>query len=903
METLVIGAKKIAEWNRPLNVKTRDIFEGLKGVMEGILNLEVGTAAKAGMDMLLGIVNEKNDELPHRAYVLIYSAMRQAIVQLVLDSADIFRRYSGHGTNPLAFDEFVKKLDAEFEDKVLEIDIRFFSNPDQFPIVGMVQSAFIQWMETQGIPPTDASHLAARFKFEFINKLNTLWRSKEDYFKSLESHLTEKFNSQAVRGRYYYNQNLIARWSERMFDETFGLDAIYEPLNACYPLPGNASDPKQPHMVVDAESQIWTWLQDSQAAFKTLILRGGPGSGKSSLMKRLAMRLATENTRPVYFIQLQWFEFEVGLEEALHNTLERDPYLPSGLNPFDKNAQGEERRPVFIFDGLDELSRAGEGGERSASDFISKLRSTFGEYNRRSGWDIRVIVTGRDFVVQKAAEPTHSHRGQVLILLPYQIVDHDWNSYVFQDPKKLLEQDKRNHWWQKYQHAKGLPLKGIPDDVDRSEYASLSCQPLLSYLLARAHMVGILSSASATNINVVYEGLISSLQDRPWAPTDGHKHIGAKEKETFFQLLEELAVTAWHNGDVRTTNLQAFEDHCRKQKIDHLLKAFDGNRQGDASKLVIAFFARGKGTDRHGRDLIEFTHKSFAEYLVARKVVRHAVGIVATYQEDRIRSKENAIQDWLDLCSRQEITPQIWEFLQQEVLLQWKNKRNEAPQMHLILTKIYSLLINDGFEVRLLEVNNTLDILRATRIAEFGLLLVISAFARATKQRTQIHWNNQFQAIQLFTNYYWDIGPLVFQTFSYMSFPNDMSFEFIHPRKPRRFILLTSIDFTGASLRRAFINISLHRVNFCNADLSFADLSEFAASFTDFSRANLEDANLEGFFFNSQIHVKNANMKNVKLKDARFETMDEEEQSISLTGDSLLKTLKMRGALNLPEKI
>jgi hypothetical protein len=750
---ITLKPKKVSEWNRLLNVKTKDIFDGLFATVKSILNLEFGDAAKSGIELITGIGDEKNDGLDRRAYVLIYGAMRQALNFLVTDAQDVFKQYSGHLNDPKAFDAFAKKLNAEFEEKDLEINFRFFTHPDQLPMVSLMRPAFEEWMQSQNIPKVDAQHIAARLRYEFVMKLNEIWRSKEEYFKPLQKEVQEHFRLPRLRGRFLYNQSLIARWSERMFDETFGLDAVYIPLNGCYPLPESDSSKSSKHLVVDAETHIWKWLFDQQvpkADFKTLVLRGGPGSGKSSLMKKVAKRLAEECDRPVYFVQLQWFRFEGGFEAGIKTVIQKVLYLSDEEDPFDKQAVGEACKPIFIFDGLDELSRSGPMGEATASDFIIKLKSTFGEYNQRAGWDVRAIVTGRDFVIQKAAEPTHAAQGQVLELLPYFIakresrqlqVDEDWSRYAWHDPAQLLAADRRGEWWKRYQVAKGQSVVGIPDTIKKEEYQSLSTQPLLSYLLARAHTGKLLSDKTAANINFVYEGLVDSLRTREWGGKDGHKHT-MLSKEKFFEILEEMAVTAWHHGDVRTTNLRRFEERCHHLKKTYLITGFDDANQGSSTKLVIAMFAKGKDKDRDGNDLVEFTHKSFGEYLVARRIMRLAVEVVETYAGTNRKAHELAMEEWLETCSQQEFTEYIWLFLEREVALEYKDKPQEAKNIQKILASLFSSMINDGFELRLLDEKTNLDIIRASRNAESSLLLTISAYARVSGAKTEIKWRD-----------------------------------------------------------------------------------------------------------------------------------------------------------------
>lgn len=895
-----IEVRKISEWNRLLNVKTKDIFKRLLGIVEGILNLEAGTAIRSGVEMLEGIVSEKNDDLPRRAYVLVYAAIRQSLLQLVWDNSDLFQRYCGKPYEAVAFDAFVKKLEKSVDEEELKIDYRFFSHPDQFPLAELIRPILQEWMTGQGIPKEVANPVGARIKFYFVRKLNEIWKSKEDYFKPLEENLEDRFQLDRVRGRYNYNQSLIEKWSERMFDEAFGLDAIYVPLNGCYLLPfKDDAKEKQKHLVVDAEQHIWEWLHDPNSEFKTLVLRGGPGSGKSSLMKKLAMRLAEESERPVYFVHLQWFNFKAGFDAGIRSFIEKSPMLSLDENPFDKNAIGDARKPIFIFDGLDELSRAGGLGKAIASEFITQLKSSFADYNRWESWDLRAIVTGRDFVVQQAAEHTHKSTGQVVELVPYFFPKHryiidskdeDWSNYSFHDPKGLTRKDLRRQWWASYWKAKGEKKKFIPKELDKPAYLNLSCQPLLSYLLARAYSDGLIDENTEANVNYVYERLIDSLRERKWGGKDGWQPT-VLTKAPFFQLLGELAITAWHTGDVRVTNLKAFEDRCQRLKLDHLIKGFDESNDANATNLVISIFAKGKGKNEDGVDIIEFTHKSFGEYLVARKLVVLAQEVAEEYTGGKARSQGNAMQDWLDVCSQEEITEYIWPFLERQVTIDYKEKVEEAGKIQKALSDLFSDLINTGF-VPNKDLKSNLEIISASRNAESSLLLTISAFARVSMNKTFLKWRDAGHPKRVLSRIMlWSRGLFSKGLFG-VQFPLAVDLIGIDlALGDLRHADLRGARLYGSDLQHAELGkASLIAARLQRADLFGADLAD-----ADLFRANLEEARL--IFAN----IESANLQSANLEASTIYPFRLESTGMEMNGKEAYDYLISQGALNVPK--
>jgi hypothetical protein len=305
-----IVVKKISEWNRINNVKTKDIFGDLYTTVKAIANLEFGDALESGVKTLWGIGNKENDSNERRAYVLVYGGMRRAMNKLVMENEGLFKRHTGHLNDAKAFEEgWEEGFEKALAEKELAIDFRFFGYAHESVFIELMKPHFEQWMVKHNIPKADAQHITARLRVEFVNKLEEVWREDENYFKPLLSALEVRFQSSRSKGRYMYNQSLIAQWSAPIFDETFGLDALYVSLNACYPLPKEEGSKNQRHRVLEAESHIWNWLENTDPKFRTLVIRGGPGSGKSSLMKRIAMRLSTADKRPVYCIHLHRFAY------------------------------------------------------------------------------------------------------------------------------------------------------------------------------------------------------------------------------------------------------------------------------------------------------------------------------------------------------------------------------------------------------------------------------------------------------------------------------------------------------------------------------------------------------------------------------------------------------------------
>ena len=582
-----------------------------------------------------------------------------------------------------------------------------------------------------------------------MRQIDTLLAAQPDYFGQLQSKLERSPAQKRLWARHLYNQSIIADWKAPIFGESFGMEQIYVGLNGCYPNGEQDADRhRTPCLVVDAEAHIWDWIQKAKPKYSTMVLRGGPGSGKSSLMKKIAKRLAEDDDRHFYLIPLQHFKFPRGLTNGIKEFIANQVFLIGKEDPMDVSHRGSACRAIFIFDGLDELSRTGKSGEAAARDLVAEMKNFLSEFNAKGDdWEFRALVTGRNLVVQQAAEAQHREQGQVLELVPYHIVsqDQEWRTYRFEDDVHRLKMDLREDLWKQYWQTKVERKTRIPDELKRDAYESLPCQPLLSYLLAQAFSRGQLDSATQENINIIYERLISAVKERKWGGEEGYQHTELPLQD-FIRLLEELAITAWHSGDLRATTVTAFEKRCNNSEVKRFMREFKVASGSDATDLMVSFFTRKIGNNRDEEALIEFTHKSFGEYLVARRIVAIAATVAQDYAKDSTRDQEYALRDWLECSTCEELTAEVWAFLEREVKLRFSDRPIDAAEIQHVLTRLFSKLINQGFELKILDQETNLDIFRATSNVESSLLLVISAFAKVSCEKTIIAWKDTNQA-------------------------------------------------------------------------------------------------------------------------------------------------------------
>ena len=145
-------------------------------------------------------------------------------------------------------------------------------------------------------------------------------------------------------------------------------------------------------IVVDIESLLLQWINRRDKEDAIRVLRGGPGYGKSSLLKILAAKLASQDKK-VLFIPLHRFDLKDDLNRALRDFLAYDRFL--SFNPLD-----EKDTLIIFFDGLDELSMQGMALAEAANKFVQELAKEVLNYNARQ-LRLQVILSGRDIIIQQ----------------------------------------------------------------------------------------------------------------------------------------------------------------------------------------------------------------------------------------------------------------------------------------------------------------------------------------------------------------------------------------------------------------------------------------------------------------------------------------------------------------------
>jgi uncharacterized protein YjbI with pentapeptide repeats len=801
-------------------IKVESYSKLFSSLVKTVLHISKGNfdeAASSSMEVIEDLGIEDTEE--QLSWKLINRSVIQAITDLVKENLSSI----GTGDNDI-FTKNIKKLKY---DKDLKVDSTFFKEPKENAFVKEIQNILFDWFQLAGVDKHKSKAMVDRFPSFFVYALNDEWAKNSKIYKKLLAPMEAPFFEQTVMEDDWekYKAYLDKQTQESIFGEAFSLSQIYIPLCAYY-------KEKENKIVVNLDTAIRKWLNKKDRDDSVRIISGGPGSGKSSFVKMFAASIINEHK--VLFVPLYRLNLDNDIQKDINRFLESNKF-------FEKTPIGKEERLLIIFDGLDELSMQGKIGADAARDFVMQVKNLLANHNQQK-LQLRTIITGRDLPIQEI-ERDFKKDGQVLHVMPYCVESKNEFSEIlaelklsnekeYIDDEKLLNEDKRNSWWKKYGQLTGKKYKKLPEKLSLKILTEITAQPLLNYLLALSYERGEIKFAKNTNRNDLYRDLINAVYKRGWQG----EHLTLKDiKQSDFELvLEEIAVSVWQ-GAGRTTTVEAIKKRCEKNEISNVLTEFQENAEKGVLNLLVAFYFRQSGKTREGDKTFEFTHKSFGEYLTARKIVQQLQKTKEALELQKTRgfgwTKEVALENWIDLCSNVPLDLDIHKFLCDEML---RHERSKVGSWQDMLCELISYMLEFGMPFEKISPRpKYIEETQQSRNIEEALLAALSACSRFTKKISKIKWAEKKSAGEWLSKLcVQSTGRFVF-AYSYL---NNIDFS--------KCVFLIK-DFSDTNLVRANLTkVNLSRSDLSGIDLSGADLGEANLLGTIFNQANLSGANL-----------------------------------------------------------
>ena len=853
--------KPVSVFDKPLKADLKQLFKALcKGVGHGV----AGNWAELGNDTVetlsaVGLTTEPGE----LAFLLIQRSLTKALCDLVGESASQYLTQSNKDSMALT-----EQLDFSIASQETQIDHKFLDRPAEIPLMHDAQQILKQWLEIHGLSPSSAQATVERLPTYFVYALNQEWRRNAKTYQPLLQVIDTPFTKAGEREWAWaaYNSLLQRRIHEGIFDEPFSLSQIYIPLNAYYLEDTSKKDTgddilrlgrNRRRVVVSLEKELEQWLASPNPQDTIRVISGGPGSGKSSFARIFSARIAQAGKVKVLYVPLHLIDPTKSLLDEVGRFVKDEGVLLQ--NPLD--TESPETNLLIIFDGLDELASQGKAAAETARAFVREVERTVEKRNLQSV-RLRVLISGRELVVQENESEFRRPR-QILTLLPYFIAKEERGHYLpetsreeYRDPSKLLEKDLRNNWWKNYGALTGKSFDGLPKELIHPDLDEITAQPLLNYLVALSFTRGKLDFSSDINLNSIYSDLVAAVHERGYEKHRPYGPIRHMTLDSFARVLEEIGLAAWH-GDGRTTTVREIEEHCRDSGVGVLLDTFQEGAKVGVSRLLAAFFFRQYGQRSSGDPTFVFTHKSFGEYLTARRIVRASDKIVRELARrndnpDEGWDERDALKHWTQICGPSAMSRYLRSFLLNEMrlrlsadVIQWQER----------LAKLFSYVLRHHMPIEQLQLPTFGQALFESRNAEEALLVMLNACAVITGIVSKIEqpdptafgaWFRRIQGQR--------IGPEPVLAAECLSFLN-LEDAVLHISD------CYWANFERSNLRGLQAKLCcLGRANLRGTDLQGADL--YGA---DLEEANLEGANLKG------ADLEGASLRRANLEGTRAE--------------------------------
>ncbi|GGA52452.1 hypothetical protein CYANOKiyG1_72260 [Okeania sp. KiyG1] len=651
----------------------------------------------------------------------------------------------------------------------------------------------------------------------------------------------------------YLEEAIAEKPKEKVFDENFSFQDIYVPLKV-KPVDSNGEVEKTA-TPQNIEEWAKTILLDKNKNKQVLFIQAGPGRGKSVFCRMFADWVRRE-LHPIYtpiLIRLRDVRnFAANIDETLANAVGRNFVTSDGGWLTDRNT-----RFLFLLDGFDELLL-----ERGATNELKPFLEQVAQFQKDAGDNSerghRVLITGRPLALYGIERLMPQNLERVSIL--------------------PMDDDIQQRWFEKWQTIVGeveaekfrefLHSEQCPKQVKE-----LAREPLLLYLLAAMHRDGKLQTEMFADANVggakilIYEQALEWVleKQRMEEGRNLNPEITRLEPRDLEILLAEAGLCVVQSGGeyaaIKMIEDRLLEQGC--QELKDLIENARQNKQEDGLKNALAAFYLKK-SETATNNSVEFFHKSFGEFLCAKRMVESLEDLTEkTERRGQVNyfvSDKELERQVYDLFGYGSLTVEVVGYLmgllvksevKLEVLFQRLHgfyldwcKGKFIDEMEEALSQKVRQLWKWGIESgqRQVDIYTGLNVMI--------LLFELHRYGQSQEElREQLH--------------FYPCGQL-----------NSENFD-----KTRLLRMIGYSQCLGSGTFVEIVGSFLNGADLSFADLSFADLSSADLSFADLSDAKLSGANLSGanlsgvnlsFAYLSFAYLSDADLSGAKLSGAKL---------------------------------
>jgi len=375
-----------------------------------------------------------------------------------------------------------------------------------------------------------------------------------------------------------------------MFNESFGVRKVFQPPLVRYHINGRRPA-AEAETIADVGGLFGGLISNRVSSQDLVVVSGGPGSGKSTLCRVLASKMAaTPGLHPV-FLKLRKAKDGSDIMQFVEDQLKERGLIDRIADLW--------RIPnlVLILDGFDELAMSSRSRLRRFFNILGdELRE--GPLGRA-----RVIVSGRDTLFPGGEGlPPGSH---VVALQPF-------------------DRGRVAAWgamWRR-QHNSGPGHAFHPEELMREEadageehpLTHLVRWPLTLHLIAQIHTAGRLtvSGDQAIEKAYLYRSILQETAARQEERADGEGRMDAARLRQFLRSL------AWEMYQRQTDSMDPVDVEPLLQELYRDKPETERAELAEVAVVNAPELTKGEETG------FEFVHKSFSEFLVAE----HLAGLV-----------------------------------------------------------------------------------------------------------------------------------------------------------------------------------------------------------------------------------------------------------------------------------
>ncbi len=921
----------------------------------------LSASAPAIIGLVSALYGEKGGSLSNSAWTIVSSAYALAIAKLIA-VAPISRRPIGTELETLV-SSMLNRAQLLADDQPQELSLDSLYSPLKIPFIRDAAKALPHELSIFSIE-SPIGECRAQFESCMLQALSDVRNLKPEMFAAVEQALAGPY-AQAIERRKAlgrHHEFIIRSFTQRPIfgqeDSGITLEDLYVRQRALWNTrvprtnkqnPDDEGDfsanffqeelKKSPQSqfplhVGDLHQNIIGWLSKRDPLDPVRVVGGGPGSGKSTFARALAIEVIDHAAYDVLFVPLQEIEATGSFQSRIENLFRNrtDLGLDRAENPLNWLGQrdpdgNEPDRPLLIIcDGLDEIAPPGSSEAATVTtDFIQALGNWLSSRNS-GGHFVSAIVLGRTISAQEAFRKLGvNHHALIRVggLLPLNRA-YEWmqasRDDCLVDPNEMSLADQREDFWANWCTVKQRDSSVLPEALQgdtgpAKALEELTAEPLLLYLLLWTGYLDTNWEKAAANRNHVYEAIFQQIYERRWGQERGVKllssmeqggHTGTRDLEVadFFLLQEALGLASWATGG-RTVTSEAFQPMLKvylgADKYDDL----GGSVSGSLKSVALQSYTRSVSADNAG---FEFVHKSIGEYLIARGLASWLERSVSPLD---LRVSDARCGQAAKLISRifwrGSLTAEIARFYEDEIQIRYDSSAKAKDFLQHRLIPVFNWILKYGVPIH-------------TNVSDMPNNVSFSFVEQSEKRSLDVFWTglqcvakkafplSKFGEVESAGG--WNSGPISIEWYSsygFISFVSKLTSQVLISESnriaPFNYLDLTeqsvtdavfgAVMFTHAEnsksayplhwLPFSFLGANLEGLQFYGANLSKANLQYANLSGTILSGANLRSAQLDkSLLINADLmdavlnksSLVDADLTNCRLGGARLSGCD-----------------------------